>query len=147
MALRQRDVADLLGFAVVMGAVLSTLLALLVGRALARPIQTLRVASERVGAGNMAVRLPGGRRDEFGAVFDAFNRMVDRLSNARRELLRSSRRTRAIVEEVATGVVALDARGDVRLVNPRAEQLIGAAVPLKAPLSAGEGEGREALVA
>ena len=134
LALRQRDVADLLGFAVVAGGIFSVLLALLVGRALTRPIQTLRVASERVGAGNMGVHLPANRGDEFGTVFDAFNRMVDNLSGARRALLRSSRRTRAIVEEVATGVLALDSRGRVGLVNPRAEELLGMEVSLNQPL-------------
>ena len=59
-------------------------LALLVGQALTRPIQALQVASERVGAGNLGLRLPSDRADEFGAVFRAFNRMVGRLRRARR---------------------------------------------------------------
>jgi len=138
-ALRQRDVADLIGFAVVLGAGLSVLLSFLVGRALTRPIQTLRVASERVGAGNMGVHLPEDRADEFGAVFGAFNRMVDRLGRTRRALIRSSRRTQAIMEEVATGVVALDPDGKVTLANPRAERLLGVPLPRRQTLPAGEG--------
>jgi len=127
-ALRQRDVADLIGFAVVLGAAMSVLLSLIAGRALARPIQTLRIASERVGAGNMGVQLDANRGDEFGAVFGAFNRMVDRLGRTRRELERSARRTRAIMEEVATGIIALDQHGRVTLANTRAEDLLG--IPL-----------------
>lgn len=140
-ALRQREVADLLGFTVALGAGLSVLLSLLVGRALTRPIHTLQVASERVGAGNMGVHLPEDRSDEFGAVFSAFNRMVDRLSRTRRELIRGSRRTRAIVEEVATGVVALDPQGHVILANPRAEELLGTPLTTNRPLPQGSGEG------
>ena len=134
-ALRRRDVADLLGFAIVLGPVLSLGLALFVGRALSRPIQTLQVASERVGSGNLAVHLPEDRVDEFGSVFAAFNRMVLRLDNARRELLRTTRRTEAIVEGAATGVIAVDTRGRVTVANPRAELLLatpletGAAIP------------------
>jgi two-component system, NtrC family, nitrogen regulation sensor histidine kinase NtrY len=133
-ALRQREVADLLAFALVLGAGLSVLLALLVGRTLARPIQTLQVASERVGAGNMGVHLPTDRMDEFGAVFSAFNRMVDRLARTRKALVRSSRRTRAIVEEVATGVIAVDAQGRITLANPRAEELLGSPLAATQPL-------------
>jgi two-component system, NtrC family, nitrogen regulation sensor histidine kinase NtrY len=140
-AVRQREVADLLVFTLVLGAGLSVLLALLVGRALARPIQTLQVASERVGSGNMGVHLPSDRTDEFGAVFGAFNRMVDRLARTRRALVRSSRRTRAIVEEVATGVVALDAHGRVTLANPRAEALLGSPLPRGQSLPGAPGEG------
>jgi two-component system, NtrC family, nitrogen regulation sensor histidine kinase NtrY len=124
-AVQSREIAHLLGFAVLAGAGLSFLLALLVGRTLTRPIQTLKVASERVGAGNLGVRLQHGRPDEFGAVFDAFNRMVRRLRRARRELVRVNRRTRAVVEDVATGVVAFDRAGVVTLVNPRARALLG----------------------
>ncbi len=132
-ALRRRDVADLLGFAIVLGPILSLGLAFFVGRALTRPIQTLQVASERVGSGNLAVHLPEDRVDEFGSVFTAFNRMVLRLDDARRELLRTTRRTEAIVEEVATGVIALDPRGRVTVANPRAESLL--ATPLEIGVS------------
>ena len=134
-ALRRRDVADLLGVAIALGPILALGLALVVGRALARPIQSLQVASERVGRGNLAVHLPEDRQDEFGSVFAAFNRMVLRLGEARRELLRTTRRTQAIVEEVATGVIAVDTAGRVTVANPGAEALLdvpldpGAVVP------------------
>jgi len=128
-AVRQREIADLLLFALFLGGAFSILLALLVGRALSRPIQTLQVASERVGSGNMRVHLPEDRGDEFGAVFGAFNRMVDGLARTRRALLRSSRRTRTIVEEVATGLIAVDPQGRVTLANPRAEAFIGGSLP------------------
>lgn len=135
-ALRRRDVADLLGVAIVLGPILSLGLALIVGRALARPIQTLRVASERVGRGNLAVHLPEDRLDEFGSVFAAFNRMVLRLGEARRELLRTTRRTQAIVEEVATGVIAVDTRGRVTVANPGAESLLDTSLDTGAPIPA-----------
>ena len=146
-ALRQGDVTDLIAFSVVFGGLLSVLLALAAGRALARPIQTLSVASERVGAGNMGVRLPDGRRDEFGSVFDAFNRMVDRLAETRKALLSESRRTRAIVEEVPTGVVALDPRGRVALASSRVEKLLGTplATGQAIPKGAGPEDPRTAL--
>ena len=122
-AVRRRDVAHLLAFAVLAGAGLSLALALLVGRALTHPIQLLRVASERVGSGNLGVRLSADRPDEFGSVFESFNRMVLRLRRTRRALVRTTRRSQAIAEESASGVIAFGpgggcharerARGDV----------------------------------
>ena len=138
--LRRQEVADLLGFAIILGAALSLALALLVGRTLSRPIETLQIASERVGSGNLRVKLPEDRRDEFGSVFGAFNRMVLSIRRARRALLRTTRRTQAIMEEVATGVVALDSNGRVTLVNPRAEALLGEKVNVGEPLPGREGE-------
>lgn len=130
IAVRRREVLDLMGFAALLGGAVSLGLALLVGRTLARPLLTLQVASERVGGGNLRLRLPEDRADEFGSVFVAFNRMVERLRKARRELVRTTRRTQAIVDEAATGVVALDAAGRIALVNQRAEALLARAVPV-----------------
>lgn len=141
--LRRQEVVDLLGFAIILGAALSLTLALLVGRTLSRPIETLQIASERVGSGNLRVKLPEDRRDEFGSVFGAFNRMVLGIRRARRALLRTTRRTQAIVEEVATGVVALDAGGKVTLTNPRAEALLGERMPVGEPLPGRRGDARE----
>ncbi len=142
-AIQSRDVAELLSAAVLAGAALSFLLALLVGRALTRPIQTLRVASERVGSGNLEVRLADERPDEFGAVFEAFNRMVERLGTARGDLVRTSRRTEAIVEDAATGVLAFDASGVVTLANPAARSLLGLSIEVGDRLPTGEGPAEE----
>ena len=135
MAVRRRDVAHLIAFAVLAGAGLSLALALMVGRALAHPIQLLRVASERVGSGNLGVRLSSDRPDEFGSVFEAFNRMVLRLRRARRDLVRTTRRTQAIVEESASGVIAFGPDGEVTLVNAPAEAFLARPIPVGEPLA------------
>jgi signal transduction histidine kinase len=143
-ALQANDLLELLGFVVVVGALLSAGLAMLAGRALTRPILALQVASERVGSGDLAPRLPTDRRDEFAPVFKAFNRMVYRVRRARRQLVRTSRRTQLIMDEAAVGMVALDATGRVTLVNPRAHELLGGGVRVGEPLP-GEGPLGEAL--
>ena len=135
-AFEQNDLILLLAFAVVTGIAFSLGLALLVGRRLADPIRTLRLASGRVGQGNLEVRLPETRTDEFGTVFLAFNRMVQRLRRARGALVRTTQRTQAIVDEAATGVIALDQAGMVTLVNPQAQALLGASVGPGEPLPA-----------
>ena len=141
-AIRTTDLVEVMAFGVLVGALLSFALALLVGRALTRPIHALQVASERVGAGNLQLRLPTTRADEFGAVFDAFNRMVRRVRRSRRQLLRTSRRTQAIMDEAAVGMMALDAAGRVLLVNPRAEALLDSPVSVGARIPAVGGLGR-----
>ena len=80
------------------------------------------------------MRLAADRPDEFGSVFDAFNRMVERLRRARRALVRTTRRTQAIVEEAASGVIAFGPDAEVRLVNARAETFLGRAIPVGEPL-------------
>jgi signal transduction histidine kinase len=81
------------GFLLMMllGAGLSVILSLLVGRALSRPIELLSRATAAVGAGNLRLRLPEDRPDEFGPVYRAFNRMVRRLRRARADEVRTAR--------------------------------------------------------
>ncbi|HEU0016028.1 MAG TPA: HAMP domain-containing protein, partial [Longimicrobium sp.] len=107
IARRQRELADVVLLFGLIGAALSVILSLLVGRALSRPIESLSAATAAVGQGDLSVRLPAGRRDEFGKVYRSFNRMVRSLRLARAALVRETRRTEAIVEEAGTGVVAL----------------------------------------
>ncbi len=123
-AVRRRETVDLLGFTILLGGALSLALALWVGRTLTSPLETLQGASGRVGSGDLDTRLPDDRRDEFGSVFEAFNEMVSGLGTARSALERTTRRTQAIVEEAATGVIALDPDRKVVLVNPRAEAIL-----------------------
>ena len=141
--LRQREILELIAFVVLLGAGLSLGLAFLVGRTLTSPMRTLQVASESVGGGNLKLQLPSDRADEFGSVFTAFNRMVLRLQRARRALVRTTRRTEAIVEDAATGVVALDAMGRVILVNARAQAVLEGRMQVGEPMPRFRGpEGR-----
>jgi signal transduction histidine kinase len=128
IALRQREMAAVGLLAGLVGAALSVVLALLVGRALSRPIEGLTRAAAAVGSGDLSVRLPRGRRDEFGGLYRSFNRMVRGLRQARTALVRETRRTEAIVAEAGTGVVALDTAGRVALINRRACEILGAEV-------------------
>jgi len=128
IARRQRELADVILLAVLLGGAFSVVLSLLVGRALSRPIEAMSQAAAAVGEGDLDVRLSGRRRDEFGGLYRSFNRMVRRLRSAQSALVRETRRTEAIVAQAGTGVMALDAQGRVALVNPRASQILGAAL-------------------
>jgi signal transduction histidine kinase len=134
---RQMEFRDLTLFMSLLGATLSVVLSLLAGRALARPIDELSRAAAAVGSGDLTLRLPQERPDEFGGVYRSFNRMVRRLRRARADLLRETARTEMIVAEAATGGLALNARGAVELVNPRAAEILGAPIIPGEPLPAG----------
>jgi signal transduction histidine kinase/HAMP domain-containing protein len=126
IARRRRELTDVVILSGLLGAAFSVALALAVGRALSRPIEGMSQAAARVGEGDLSVRLPEERSDEFGRLFHAFNEMVQGLRETREELVGEKRRTEAIMAEAATGVIALDAAGRVALINPRAGQILGA---------------------
>ncbi len=90
------------------------------------PLAALEQATRQIAAGRLSYRLEApARRDEFGRLQRAFNAMATRLDASQKELEREKSRVQAILESVGAGVVALDGRGRVRLLNERAETLLG----------------------
>ncbi|HEX6587509.1 MAG TPA: HAMP domain-containing sensor histidine kinase [Longimicrobiales bacterium] len=90
-AARQTELAHLIVFAALLGALLSLALSLAVGRALTGPIGRLRRAAAAVGGGNLRVQLPERRPDEFGQLYRSFNAMIEQLRHARAQEVRTAR--------------------------------------------------------
>ncbi|HEX5137105.1 MAG TPA: ATP-binding protein [Planctomycetota bacterium] len=63
-------------------ALVTVFIALLLARSLTRPVVVLREATSRVAAGELDASLPETRRDEFGDLIRAFNRMTRELIDA-----------------------------------------------------------------
>jgi two-component system nitrogen regulation sensor histidine kinase NtrY len=122
---RRRDLGVLVLFATGLGALAALWLSGFVSRQLASPIGTLREAALALAAGGRTLPLEGETTVEFTPVFSAFRRMVADLSASRSALEEAQRRTAAVLRNVASGVVAVDADGRVALANPRAESLLG----------------------
>ncbi|MBW3660040.1 MAG: HAMP domain-containing protein [Gemmatimonadetes bacterium] len=94
-------------------------------RFMSRPLSALEEGTRHIAAGRLSYRLSTpARRDEFGRVQRAFNAMAGRLDASQRALEREKSRVQAILASVGAGVVALDARGGVRLLNDRAADLL-----------------------
>jgi signal transduction histidine kinase len=124
---RRRDLGVLVLFATALGAIAALWLSGVVSRQLSSPIGTLREAALALAAGARTLPLERESTVEFSPVFSAFRRMVSDLSASRNALEEAQRRTAAVLRNVASGVVAVDAEGRVSLANPRAEALLGGA--------------------
>jgi len=98
-------------------------------RSLARPVGALRSAAAAVGRGEMPPPLREAVPEEFASVSDAFTRMASDVRVSQAALESARQRTAAVLRHVATGVVGLSADLRVSVVNPRAEQILGATLP------------------
>jgi adenylate cyclase len=67
-----------------LGIALGLVTAWLLGRLVTKPVDELQQATEAVAAGDLSVRIPDLRADEFGELIDGFNRMVVELREKRR---------------------------------------------------------------
>jgi len=132
---RQHDLAVLVACATVLGALAALWLSQVASRSLAEPIGALRVAALAIARGEREPPLAARAPDEFQPVFSAFRRMAADLGESRAALESAQRRTAAILRNVASGVVALDANDLITLANPRAEAMLG--LPLPPGLMAG----------
>ena len=137
---RRHDLAVLVACATVLGALAALALSQVASRSLAEPIGALRVAALAIARGEREPPLAARAPDEFQPVFSAFRRMASDLGESRAALESAQRRTAAILRNVASGVVALDADDAVTLANPRAEAMLGRPLP---PGTAATGLGDE----
>ncbi|MEO1640353.1 MAG: PAS domain-containing sensor histidine kinase [Pseudomonadota bacterium] len=120
-----------LGFAIVLllGAVWG---GLWFAERLSRPVGRLVSASQRVGSGDLDVRvIEDDGEDEISQLGHYFNQMTSRLKGQRDQLLETNRATErrrrlfdSVLSSVTSGVVGLDAMGRVTFVNPSAQRLL-----------------------
>jgi two-component system, NtrC family, nitrogen regulation sensor histidine kinase NtrY len=109
-----------------------------IARGITEPVQRLVEGTREVAGGNLTVRLRRESRDEVGELVEAFNAMTaelklgkDALTQANVSLTAGNQELEArraymeaILENAATGVIALDAQGRVTLFNRAAAEVL-----------------------
>lgn len=131
---RRTDLAVQVLFALSLGALAALWLSGVAARTLARPVGTLREAALALAAGQRTPALSGAPV-EFAPVFSAFGQMATDLSQSRDELEAAQRRTEAVLQHVASGVLAVNAEGQVIIANPQAERMLGVVLRPGTPMS------------
>ncbi|MGV3708031.1 MAG: ATP-binding protein [Gemmatimonas sp.] len=131
---RRADLAVQTLFSLALGAFAALWLSGVAARSLARPVGTLREAALSLAAGQRSVRLSTSPA-EFVPVFTAFEQMAGDLSSSRDALEAAQRRTEAVLQHVASGVLALHGDGTVIIANPRVEQMLGMRLRTGTPLA------------
>ncbi|MCY7279751.1 MAG: HAMP domain-containing protein [Sphingomonas bacterium] len=124
------NAALLLGALIIVGLAIMT--ALKIADRLVRPVGQLVAAAGRVEEGDFSTRVPIAEpHDEIALLSSAFNRMTGRLQEQTGALVSANEQleTRrafieAVLSSVTAGVVALDATGNILLVNRSAENLL-----------------------
>lgn len=117
----------------------TTWVAVFLSKQVTVPIQALAEATREISRGNFDQRIDVQAQDELGTLVRSFNRMTEQLGEGRRQINdftksleqaveeRERRRKlmETILENVPTGVVSLDASGDVVRVNTAVVQILG----------------------
>ncbi|MEO7521135.1 MAG: HAMP domain-containing protein, partial [Gemmatimonas sp.] len=122
---RREDLGVLVLFATALGALAAMWSSGVAARSLARPVGALREAALAIASGRRAPSLGAAPAAEFAPVYRAFGRMSEDLATSRAALEAAQRRTEAVLQHVASGVLALSHDGEIILANPRAEWMLG----------------------
>lgn len=117
------------GFILILGAIWG---GLVFAERLSTPVGRLVSASQRVGSGDLDVRvIEDDGDDEISQLGHYFNQMTSRLKGQRDQLIETNQRTErrgrlfdSVLRSVTSGVVGLDAYGRVTFVNPSASRLL-----------------------
>ncbi|MBI2788554.1 MAG: PAS domain-containing protein [Elusimicrobia bacterium] len=101
-------------------------LAWLLARAAGRPLEEMAAVARRLAAGEYGARVRGPLGgDERALLGETLNVLAARVEETIGELSRDKGRLAAVLDQMAEGVVAVDAEGRVLLVNPALSRLLG----------------------
>jgi two-component system nitrogen regulation sensor histidine kinase NtrY len=103
------------------------------------PVQALAAGTERIARGDLSVRLEDRSDDELGFLVQSFNRMAEdleqsqksvqqaneRLAQQNQELERRGQYIEAVLNNITSGVISMDAEGRIGTVNTAAEHILG----------------------
>ncbi len=108
-----------------------------------KPLAELVNAAREIGSGNYGVRVTGRTGpDEIGLLNRAFNRMTSQIDRQTAALIGANRQLgerrefiEAVLQSITAGIVSVDARGRVLLMNSSAQSLL---LPAAGPTPVGE---------
>lgn len=94
-------------------------------RRLAQPIRDLAAGTASVAAGNYAMSLPVQSNDDMGFLVRSFNDMTKRVAIAQAEVNDQHEYLDSILEQLSSGVIALNSRGEITTINNSAKTILG----------------------
>lgn len=97
-------------------------LSVVFGLQLTEPLERLEAGARRVGAGDLAHRVPEGGRDELGRLVTAFNAMTERIEAQSSALQAERDRLDTVVSAIGAGLVLVDASGTIQWANQTLRQ-------------------------
>jgi two-component system nitrogen regulation sensor histidine kinase NtrY len=95
------------------------------------PIEKLASAASEITKGNLDVRIDYAAKNEFSSLINEFNKMVadlkenrDKLQKRTIELKQRRSLTENILNNITSGVIALNSQGEIIDINPEAERML-----------------------
>ncbi len=92
-------------------------------RAIIYPVKELEIATNKIANGDYSRRVNIYTNDEIGSLASTFNNMADQLQSKINDSLDKRNKLESILESMESGVIAIDNKQKVMLINPYAKNL------------------------
>ncbi|MEO7988968.1 MAG: PAS domain S-box protein [Chryseolinea sp.] len=123
---RMKVYAALAIMIVLLSSALAYLLYIRLQKSISKPILALAKTAHAIAdLQDFSVRAVKESEDEVGLFTDAFNQMLNQIEQQNAALSESSERLRAVLNSALSGVIVIDAQGDILDWNERAEKMFG----------------------
>lgn len=113
------------GFTVVVALCFGILLGVVISFNLSRPIKHLVKATQKVAGGDFSSPVHIRTGDEIGDLGAAFAQMARSLGEFVAQRNKSEAKFRTMLELAVSGIIMIDTRGIIQMVNPAAERMLG----------------------
>ena len=94
-------------------------------RAIIYPLKELEIVTDKIANGDYSRRVDIHTNDEIGSLANTFNNMADQLNSKIIDSIDKQNKLEAILESMECGVIAVDNKQNVILINPYAQNLLG----------------------
>lgn len=113
-------------FAVVaLAAIVSVFISFNLSQIILKPIRDLEFITSRIARGELERRVRVEHKDEIGTLGNTFNDMAEKLQSTITDSIEKQNKLEAILESMDSGVIAVDKKYRVIMINPCAEGLFG----------------------
>jgi two-component system nitrogen regulation sensor histidine kinase NtrY len=92
---------------------------------IAVPLERVKEGASIIAKGSYDINLEEGGKDEIGALVSAFNKMAKELKLTKAEIEEKRKYMEVILDNVATGIITTDEKGNILLMNRAAKAILG----------------------
>ncbi|MBN7274391.1 cell wall metabolism sensor histidine kinase WalK [Ligilactobacillus pobuzihii] len=110
--------------AAIVATVIGMGLAILISRAITRPIDEMKRQTEKIADGNYSGHVHVYGDDELGELAQAVNNLSVRVEESREQSESERRRLDSVLTHMSDGVLATDRRGNITIINDMAAQFL-----------------------
>ncbi len=119
------EIVSVISLIIIAGLAFGTGVAIVIARAISRPVSNLARAAQAAKGGDLNVQVPVQSHDEIGMLGTAFNDMIVARKRAEEDLRISEKKLHDITSSLGEGVMVIDEQGRLAFMNPEAERLLG----------------------